>query len=72
MFRQKNDTLSSSVIIYLKPFLVELHPIVLCSCLGSIHFSVDSFHDNDVKFVELRTYLASCVCTTSSNFEISI
>ena len=33
-----------------------------CSCLGSMYFSVDLFHDNDVKFVELRTYLTSCVC----------
>ena len=27
-----------------------------------MYFSVDLFHDNDVKFVELRTYLTSCVC----------
>ena len=40
-------------------FLVKLY---CCSCLGSIYISVDLFHDNDVKFVELRTYLTSCVC----------
>ena len=33
-----------------------------CSCLSLMYFSVDLFHDNDVKFVELRTYLTSCVC----------
>ena len=33
-----------------------------CSCLGLMYFSVDLFHDNDVKFVELRTYLTACVC----------
>ena len=32
------------------------------SCLGLMYFRVDLFHDNDVKFVELRTYLTSCVC----------
>ena len=31
------------------------------SCLGLMYFSVDLFHDNDVKFVELRIYLTSCV-----------
>ena len=27
-----------------------------------MYLSVDLFHDNDVKFVELRIYLTSCVC----------
>ena len=33
-----------------------------CSCLSLMYFSVDLLHDNDVKFVELRTYPTSCVC----------
>ena len=27
-----------------------------------MYFNFDWFHDNDVKFVELRTYLTPCVC----------
>ena len=27
-----------------------------------MYFSLNLFHDNDIKFVELRTYLTSCVC----------
>ena len=50
-----------------------------CVCLGLMYFSVDLFYDNDVQFVELRTYLQHVPvkknflhCTTSSNFEISV
>ena len=34
-----------------------------------MYFSVNLFHDNDVKFVELRTYLTSCLLKKNSSLQ---
>ena len=48
-------------IIYISAFISRAF-LYCCSCLSLMYFSVDLFHDNDIKFVELRTYITSCVC----------